>query len=89
MAVSFKDLILPDKFPAPSQLLEQEPRRIEDLDFEEGQKVYSDDRMREFSPIQSQCFGLLYTTDKSAFLGVPAGGTERRILAELAVLREV
>jgi len=45
--------------------------------------------MTEFSPIQSQAFDSLYLSDESVFLGVPAGGSERRVLAELAIFREI
>jgi pre-mRNA-splicing helicase BRR2 len=37
IAVSFKNLILPEKFAQPTQLMEMHPKLIEDLDFEEAQ----------------------------------------------------
>jgi replicative superfamily II helicase len=45
--------------------------------------------VKEFSPIQTQAFEMLYHTDNHVFLGVPCGGSEKRILAELAVFREI
>ena len=51
--------------------------------------MYDEDGITEFSQIQSQAFEELYHSDASVFLGVPSGGSERRGLAELAILREV
>ena len=87
--VSFKNLILPEKYAAPTQLLDMHPRLTSELDFEEAAQMYEEDGLQEFSPIQSQAFDKLYHTDASVFLGVPTGGSERRILAELAIFREV
>ena len=47
------------------------------------------DGLHEFSPIQTQAFDKLYSSDSSVFIGAPSGGSERRILAELAIFREV
>ena len=45
--------------------------------------------MEEFSPVQTQVFDKLYHSDKSLLICTPGGGSERRIHAELAILREV
>ena len=61
-----------------------------ELDFEEAEEVYTRfEEMKEFSPIQSQVFDQLYHSNDSVFLGVPQGGSESRILAELAIFREI
>ena len=49
--VSFKNLILPEKFAAPTQLLDMHGKIISDLNFEEAAQIYKNDRVREFSPI--------------------------------------
>ena len=62
---------------------------VQDLEFEEAAQIYEDiDEMKEFSPIQTQAFDKLYHTDSSVFVGTPTGGSERRVLAELAILRD-
>ena len=88
--VSFKNLILPEKFPAPTKLFDLHPRLVSEMAFEEAEELFTKtDRFTEFSSIQSQSFDKLYTTDESVFIGAPSGGSERRILAELALLREI
>jgi len=63
---------------------------VQDLEFEEAAQIYEDiDEMKEFSPIQTQAFDKLYHTDSSVFVGTPTGGSERRVLAELAIFREI
>lgn len=87
--VSFKNLILPEKFAAPTQLLDMHGKIISDLNFEEAAQIYKNDGMREFSPIQTQAFDKVYKSDDSLFFGVPNGGTEKRTLAEIAIFREI
>lgn len=88
--VSFKNLILPDKYAAPSKLLDMQQKLVKELDFEEAEQIYTNlDGMTEFSPIQSQAFEKLYHSDAGVFLGVPSGGSESRTLAELAIFREI
>ena len=88
--VSFKNLILPEKYAPPTQLLDMHQKLISDLDFEEAAQIYEEvDEMKEFSPIQTQAFDKLYHTDSSVFVAAPTGGSERRVLAELAIFREI
>ena len=88
--VSFKSLILPERYAPPAQLLELPVKPLAAMDFEEAAQIYAEvDGMGEFSPIQSQAFDRLFLSDESVFLGVPSGGTERRVLAELAIFREI
>lgn len=65
------------------------PRLISELDFDEATQIYEDDGLKEFSLVQSQAFEKLYQSDASIFLGVPSGGSERRVLAELAIFKEI
>ena len=87
--ISFKNLILPDKYPAPTEFEDAEPRPIADLDFDEAQQVYEADNLKEFSPLVSQCFDSIYNSNQSAFFGIPSGGSEKRILSEIAIFREI
>ena len=88
--VSFKNLILPEKYAPPTQLLDMHQKLVQDLDFEEATQIYEEvDEMKEFSPIQTQVFDKLYHTDSSVLVGAPTGGSERRVLAELAIFREI
>lgn len=52
MAVSFKNLILPEKYAQPTPLLDMHGKLISDLDFDEAAQIYNDiDKIQEFSPI--------------------------------------
>ena len=87
--VSFKNLILPEKFAAPTQLLDMHQKLISDLDFPEASSIYKQDGISELSPICSQSFDKLYLSDDSLFFGVPNGGSEKRMIAEIAIFREI
>jgi len=52
--VSFKNLILPDKYPAPTILNTQlKPKLVAELGFDEVEQVYAADGLKEFSQVQT------------------------------------
>lgn len=51
MPVSFKHLVLPDRFSAPTQLLEMYPRTTKDLQFADVEKMYRSEGLKVFNQI--------------------------------------
>jgi hypothetical protein len=50
--VSFRNLILPEKYAPPTQLMDMHQKLISDLDFEEAAQIYQKiDGLHEFSPV--------------------------------------
>jgi len=49
LPISFKHLILPDKFPAPTPIENMQPKVIKNLKFEEVEKMYLKDGIKQFS----------------------------------------
>lgn len=81
--VSFKSLILPDKHPPHTELMNLDPLPLSALDEPSFESLYS---FTHFNPIQTQAFHTLYHTDENALLGAPTG-SGKTIVAELAMLR--
>ncbi|KAJ1557614.1 DEIH-box ATPase, partial [Cladochytrium tenue] len=69
--ISFKHLILPEKYPPHTELLDLQPLPASALRNKEYEHLYSD--IRHFNPIQTQAFNTLYTTDENVFIGAPTG----------------
>lgn len=84
LAVSFQKLILPEKFPAHTPLLDLQPLPIASLKRQDFADLYPDwDR---FNKVQTQVFNALYTTDENVFVGAPTG-SGKTVCAEFALLR--
>ncbi|KIJ55099.1 hypothetical protein M422DRAFT_219656 [Sphaerobolus stellatus SS14] len=85
LPVSFKHLILPEKFPQPTPLLELQPLPLSALHNKEFEEIYSS-TIETFNKIQTQVFQALYTQDENVFIGAPTG-SGKTICAEFALLR--
>ncbi|KZV62423.1 Sec63-domain-containing protein [Peniophora sp. CONT] len=85
LPISFQGLILPEKFPPPTALLELQPLPLSALHNAEFEAVYKE-RLSEFNKIQTQVFQALYTTDENVFVGAPTG-SGKTVCAEFALLR--
>ncbi|GJE96304.1 Sec63-domain-containing protein [Phanerochaete sordida] len=85
LPISFKHLILPEKFPAPTPLLDLQPLPLSALHNKEFESIYSS-TLKTFNKIQTQVFQALYTTDDNVFIGAPTG-SGKTICAEFALLR--
>ena len=85
LPVSFKLLILPEKFPPPTPLLDLQPLPLSALHNKEFESIYSS-TIQTFNKIQTQVFQALYTTDDNVFIGAPTG-SGKTICAEFALLR--
>lgn len=85
LPISFKHLILPEKFPPPTPLLDLQQLPISALHNKEFESIYSS-TLRSFNKIQTQVFQALYTTDDNVFVGAPTG-SGKTVCAEFALLR--
>jgi pre-mRNA-splicing helicase BRR2 len=84
LAVSFQKLILPEKFPPHTPLLDLQPLPVAALKVAEYQKLYPN--WNRFNKIQTQVFQSLYTTDDSVLVAASTGNG-KTICAEFALLR--
>ncbi|TFK32698.1 Sec63 Brl domain-containing protein [Crucibulum laeve] len=85
LPISFKHLILPEKFPPPTPLLDLQPLPLSALHNKEFEALYSS-TIQTFNKIQTQVFQALYTSDENVFIGAPTG-SGKTICAEFALLR--
>ncbi|KAI0979875.1 hypothetical protein GJ496_001918 [Pomphorhynchus laevis] len=83
MPVSFRHMILPEKFSPATELLDLQPLPVTALRCPEIEKSFS---FRYFNPIQTQVFNALFNTDENVFIGCPVGGG-KTVCAEFALLR--
>lgn len=84
LAVSFDKLVLPEKFPAHTPLLDLQPLPVSALKRQDFQQLYP--RWQEFNKIQSQVFSSVFSTNDSVLIGAPTG-TGKTVCAEFAILR--
>lgn len=84
LAVSFQNLILPDKFPPHTELLDLQPLPVSALKIESFANLYPN--WEYFNKIQTQTFQSLYNTDQNVFVGAPTG-SGKTVCAEFALLR--
>src|SRR6266851_474835 len=72
LPISFKHLILPEKFPLPTPLLDLQSLPLSALHNKEFESIYSSS-LRTFNKVQTQVFQALYTSDENVFIGAPTG----------------
>ncbi|EPS38856.1 hypothetical protein H072_7384 [Dactylellina haptotyla CBS 200.50] len=84
LAVSFRKLILPEKFPPHTQLLDLQPLPVNALKRKEFVALYPE--WKHFNKIQTQVFNSLFSTDDNVFVGAPTG-SGKTVCAEFALLR--
>ncbi|KAI8927207.1 Sec63 Brl domain-containing protein [Entophlyctis helioformis] len=84
LPVSFKHLILPEKYPPHTDLLDLQPLPVAALRNKSYESIYKG--IRHFNPIQTQVFNALYLSDDNVFVGAPAG-SGKTVCAEFALLR--
>jgi len=88
LPVSFKHLILPERFAPPTELQDMHSKLVKELNFKEGEELYLNEGIKEFNAIVTQSFNKLYLTDESVFIGAPTdSGT--LTCAELAIFKEI
>ncbi|MCJ1306524.1 DEIH-box ATPase [Agyrium rufum] len=84
IAVPFQKLVLPEKFPPHTPLLDLQPLPVAALKRDEFRGLYPD--WSSFNKIQTQVFNSLFTTDDNVFVGAPTG-SGKTVCAEFAILR--
>lgn len=84
LPISFKNLILPDKYPPHTDLLDLQPLPVSALKNKEYEVLFKG--YKTFNPIQTQVFNTLYNTDDNTFIGAPTG-SGKSVCAEFALLR--
>ncbi|MCL7022186.1 hypothetical protein MKW94_029915 [Papaver nudicaule] len=84
LPVSFKHLILPEKYPPPTELLDLQPLPVTALRNPAFEALYQE--FKHFNPIQAQVFTALFNTDENVLVAAPTG-SGKTICAEFAVLR--
>ncbi|KAK3097478.1 hypothetical protein FSP39_009969 [Pinctada imbricata] len=82
-AISFQHLILPERHPPHTELLDLQPLPITALNNSMLETLY---KFTHFNPIQTQIFHVLYHTDCNVLLGAPTG-SGKTVAAELAIFR--
>ena len=86
LPLSFRHLILPEKYAPPTELLDLQPLPVAALKNKQFEAVIAGDGISELNPIQTQTFQAVYGSDDSVFVAAPAGSGTATI-AELAILR--
>ncbi|KAM7185458.1 pre-mRNA splicing helicase [Rhypophila sp. PSN 637] len=84
LAVSFRNLFLPEKFQPHTELLDLQPLPVSALKARDFAALYPD--WQQFNKIQTQTFNALYTTDNNVLVASPTG-SGKTVCAEFALLR--
>ncbi|KAK4099788.1 Sec63-domain-containing protein [Parathielavia hyrcaniae] len=84
LAVSFQKLILPERFPPHTELLDLQPLPVAALKAKDYTALYPD--WQQFNKVQTQTFNSLYNTDNNVLVASPTG-SGKTVCAEFALLR--
>ncbi|KAA1115571.1 DEIH-box ATPase [Puccinia graminis f. sp. tritici] len=86
LPLSFKHLILPEKFSQPTPLLDLQPLPVAALHNKAYESIYLKQGLKNFNKIQTQVFQALYTSNDNVLICSPTG-SGKTICAEFALLR--
>ncbi|KAI8023820.1 DExH-box ATP-dependent RNA helicase DExH12 [Camellia lanceoleosa] len=84
LPVSFRHLILPEKYPPPTELLDLQPLPVTALRNPSYEALFQE--FKHFNPVQTQVFTVLYNTDDNVLVAAPTR-SGKTICAEFAILR--
>ncbi|CAI8601243.1 unnamed protein product [Vicia faba] len=84
LPVSFRHIILSEKYPPPTKLLDLQSLPVTALQSPSYEVLYQN--FKHFNPIQTQVFSVLYNSDDSVLVAAPTG-SGKTICAEFAILR--
>eukprot|EP00602_Paraphysomonas_sp_CaronLab_P009686 CAMPEP_0185022718 /NCGR_PEP_ID=MMETSP1103-20130426/5423_1 /TAXON_ID=36769 /ORGANISM="Paraphysomonas bandaiensis, Strain Caron Lab Isolate" /LENGTH=2181 /DNA_ID=CAMNT_0027554929 /DNA_START=20 /DNA_END=6565 /DNA_ORIENTATION=+ len=85
LPVSFRHILLPHKYPPPTELLDLQPLPVSALRNSRHENLFRS-TFKHFNPIQTQTFSALYEGDDNALVCAPTG-SGKTICAEFAMLR--
>eukprot|EP01127_Copromyxa_protea_P004841 TRINITY_DN1465_c0_g2_i1.p1 TRINITY_DN1465_c0_g2~~TRINITY_DN1465_c0_g2_i1.p1 ORF type:complete len:2175 (-),score=565.90 TRINITY_DN1465_c0_g2_i1:144-6668(-) len=85
LPVSFRNLLLPEKYPPHTDLLDLQPLPVAALKNPAFESLYKD--LKYFNPIQTQVFNTFYNTDQNSLVCSPSG-SGKALCAEFAIMRE-
>jgi len=86
LPISFRHLILPDKYPPPTELLDLQPLPLSALNNRQYEKVFKRKGITTFNPVQTQVFRTCYESNENVFIGAP-NGSGKLTCAEFCLLR--
>lgn len=100
LPVSFRHLILPEKYPPPTELLDLQPLQLTSLDQDYKREIFHNRGIRTFNPVQTQgkhsihlgmlcsfsVFRTAYESNENLFIGAP-NGSGKLVCAEFALIR--
>ncbi|RKU42759.1 DEIH-box ATPase [Coniochaeta pulveracea] len=84
LPVSFQKLILPEKFPPHTELLDLQPLPVAALKAKDYAALYP--KWTNFNKVQTQTFNSLYNTDNNVLVCSPTG-SGKTVCAEFALMR--
>jgi len=84
LPISFRHLILPEKYPPHTELLDLQPLPINALRNPKFEALY-EGAFEHFNAIQTQVFTTLYTTNDNVLIGAPTS-SGKTVCAEFAIL---
>jgi pre-mRNA-splicing helicase BRR2 len=71
LPISFKHLILPEKYPPHTDLLDLQPLPVSALRNKQFESIYF--KYSQFNPIQTQVFNTMYSSDDNSLICAPCG----------------
>lgn len=86
LPVSFRHLILPQKYPPPTELLDLQPLPVAALRNSRWEKLFPG--VKYFNPIQTQTFAALYEGAENVLVCAPSG-SGKSICGEFALLHQL
>ena len=88
LPISFRHLILPEKFPPRTELLDLQPLPVTALRNPAYEAIYKQAGLETFNAIQTQVHNSLYNTSDNALIAAPTG-SGKTVCAEFAILRSL